>query len=279
VRRLLPPVLLGGVGVGVYARWVEPRRLRMTEKPLTLPHWPARLDGLRVAVLTDLHAGGPHVGTERVERIVTAVMGRAPDLVVIAGDLVDPSVPGGSRITPDAVARRLAKLRAPAGVAAVLGNHDWRHEGVTVGVALRHAGVPVLDDRAERRTVRGGPLWLAGVGDLTERDPRVGEVLADVPRDEPVLLLSHNPDVFPLVPARVALTIAGHLHGAQVDVPGLRTRVLPSRFGTRFKDGHVVEGGRHLFVSRGIGETGRPLRLGAVPEVPILVLRSAACPS
>ena len=87
-----------------------------------------------------------------------------------------------------------------------------------------------------------------------------------------MLLLSHDPDVFPAVPARVALTVAGHTHAGQVAIPRLRRRAIPSRHGERYAHGHVVEDGRHLYVSAGIGTTGWPVRLLAPPEVPILRL-------
>jgi predicted MPP superfamily phosphohydrolase len=87
-----------------------------------------------------------------------------------------------------------------------------------------------------------------------------------------VLLLAHDPDVFPGVPERVSLTLAGHTHGGQVALPGLRRLMIPSRHGDRYRGGHVVERERHLYVSRGIGESGLPVRLGAAPEVVILRL-------
>jgi len=249
------------------------RRLRLPEHDLALPRWPARLDGLRVAILADLHAGGPSVRERDLEALVDSVAVAAPDLVVLLGDYVDTGVLGGGRLDPGAVAARLARLRAPIGIVAVLGNHDWGHEGHAMGTALRHAGVRVLENTAVPLSARGEVLWVAGVADLRRRDPRVGAALAEVPDGAPVLMLSHDPDVFPYVPVRVALTLAGHLHGGQIDIPGLRRWAIPSRYGTRYKAGHVVEQGRHLFVSRGVGEAGVPLRVGARPEVPILTLR------
>lgn len=249
--------------------------MRLPVHEIELPRWPARLDGLRVALVSDVHAGGPRVRPRRLERILSEVAGAHADLIALTGDYVDPEVLGGGRVEPGAVAARLAALRAPLGAVAVLGNHDWLHEGHAVERALRHAGLRVLENEAVRLEARGGPLWVAGVADLRERDPRVGSALAAVPEGEPVLLLAHDPDVFPYVPARVSLTLAGHLHGGQIDLPLVR-RVMPSRHGGRFKEGLVVEGGRHLFVSRGVGETGLPLRIRARAEVPLLVLRARA---
>jgi predicted MPP superfamily phosphohydrolase len=97
--------------------------------------------------------------------------------------------------------------------------------------------------------------------------------LQQVPAGAPVLLLSHNPDVFPRIPASVALTLSGHTHGAQVDVPVLRDRITPSRYGARYTGGHIVEDGRHLYVSDGIGTSRLPVRFRAKPELPVLELR------
>ena len=103
----------------------------------------------------------------------------------------------------------------------------------------------------------------------------MGGTLAAVPEDEPVVLLSHDPDLFPRVPARVALTVSGHLHGGQVGIPLVRRPVMPSRHGERYARGHVVEDGRHLFVTQGVGEAGWPFRLAAPPEVALIELTSA----
>jgi predicted MPP superfamily phosphohydrolase len=261
------------------ALWAEPRRLELPEHTLELDHWPPALDGLRVALVSDLHAGGPHVREDRLEAVVDAVHAARPDLVLLLGDYVDTDVTGSRRIPPDVVAGILARLRAPAGTVAVLGNHDWLHEGRLMADALRGAGVTLLENAAVRVRARGEVLWLAGLADYTKRQARVGEALSAVPDGEPVLLLSHNPDVFPYVPERVALTLSGHTHGAQIDLPVLSRRVIPSRFGNRYKGGHVVEHGRQLFVSRGIGESSHPIRFNAPPEVPVLRLASRACPS
>jgi predicted MPP superfamily phosphohydrolase len=90
--------------------------------------------------------------------------------------------------------------------------------------------------------------------------------------DAPVILMTHNPDVFPLVPERVALTLAGHTHGGQVRLPFVGAPVIPSRFGRRFAAGHVVEGGRHLFVATGVGTSILPVRFRVPPAVAVLTL-------
>jgi uncharacterized protein len=99
-----------------------------------------------------------------------------------------------------------------------------------------------------------------------------------VPDGAPVLLLSHDPDVFPHVPDRVSLTLSGHTHGGQINLPLLRRAAVPSRHGVRYLAGHVVEYGRHLFVSSGLGTAGLPLRLRRPPEIVLLTLRAGGRP-
>jgi uncharacterized protein len=250
------------------ALWHEPRSGVVRERDLALPRWPDALAGLRVALISDLHTGAPHVDEERLERLVAAVNARRPDLVLLLGDYIAPAVRFGSVVEPPAVATRLGALRAPRGVVAVLGNHDWHNDGPGMRAALRAAGIPVLENDARD----AGGLWVAGVEDARYCSPDPARALRDVPGDAPVIVLSHDPDVFPTVPGRAALTVSGHLHGGQVGVPVVRRPFIPSRFGERYAAGHVVEDGRHLYVTTGIGTTGWPVRLFTPPEAIVLRL-------
>ena len=276
---------IAGTAVGAagalawWALWHEPRSLAVRRLTLRLPHWPAALGGTTVAAVADLHAGAPHVDVKRVERIVRHVNREKPDLVALLGDYADPQVAFGHRVEPVEVAQALAKLEAPLGRFAVLGNHDWAKHGTRMPRALRDHGITVLENDAVRCSKGDGPLsrtpfWVVGLADAMTRDPRLDATLARVPADEPVILLSHDPDVFPHVPDRVSLTLAGHLHGAQVDIPVVRDKVTPSRHGAHYTDGHEVEGGRHLFVSTGVGTSRLPIRFRARPEVALLTLEA-----
>jgi uncharacterized protein len=276
-RDRLAVAAAGAVLAAVAARalW-EPRRLTVRRCELAPPGWPARLDGLRLALVSDLHAGAPQVSARAVSQVAAAVVRVEPDAVLLLGDFVDRKVAGGGDVAPEAVARRLAGLAAaPQGALAVLGNHDWRYDGHRVAAALQASGIRVLEDQAVQVGDGERTWWAAGVGDATMRLPDVERALGPVPDGEPVILLSHDPDVFPYVPPRVALTVSGHTHGSQVAVPGLRSLWTPSRHGSRYAGGHVVEGGRHLLVSRGVGTSRLPIRLGAPPEVLLVVLRAA----
>lgn len=252
-----------GLGVG---------QIEVRHETLELPPWPASLSGLRLAVIADLHAGAPQIDEERIERIVDRVNSERVDLVALLGDYIDTNVALAEWIAPEKIAARLGRLESRLGTYAVLGNHDWAHAGARMGRSLRDAGITLL----ENQVVEVDGFWIAGLGDLMKRTADLEGTLAQVPPDAPVLLFSHNPDVFPRVPASVALTLSGHTHGAQVDIPILRDKLTPSRFGARYTGGHIEEGGRHIYVSDGIGTSRLPVRFRAKPELPVLELRPSS---
>ena len=268
--------------LAAWAFWLEPASTVVRRVDLGVPGWHAEHGGLKVALLTDLHVGAPHMGLGRLREVVRRVNGEAPDLVLITGDFVigGPVDEGGDRggvlggkvVEPEPIAAELQQLRAPHGVYAVLGNHDWWYNGERVTRALRGAGLKVLENEAVRIEREGRAFWLGGVADLWTRRPDVEATLRQAGSGDPVILFTHNPDIFPRVPARVALTVAGHTHGGQVNIPFVGRPVVPSEFGQRYAMGHVVEGGRHLFVSGGVGTSIIPVRFRVPPEVVILNL-------
>ena len=266
---LKPLIGAAALALTAWAGWLEPRRLVVRDIELALPRW--RLDGLRAGVLSDVHAGVPHMPLAKLARAVDALNDRAPDVHLLLGDYLDSSQPWRRRLAPELVAKELARLRAPLGTIAVIGNHDWRNSGDRVWRALEAEGVTVLEDRAVELA---NGLWVAGLGDMRHRRPDVARALREIPEDAPAIVLSHDPDMFPEVPERVSLTLAGHTHGGQVAIPLLRRPLLPSYYGERYARGHVIEHGRHLFVSSGLGTSGLPIRFLAPPEVLHLTLRN-----
>ena len=277
-ERRRPAAAAAGIAVAAAAAWalvVEPRRLVVRRVEIRSPRWPPARPPLRLALVSDLHTGGPHVDPERVARLAERVNRERPDVVLLLGDFVDHEVALGDEPDPEPIARALGRLRAPFGALAVLGNHDWRYGGERVRAALTAQGITVLENQAVAVPAEQGPVWFAGVGDVRLRLADATAALSEVPASDPVILMTHDPDVFPDVPERVALTVAGHLHGGQVGIPLLRRRVIPSRHGERYARGHVEEGGRHLYVTQGVGESGLPLRLAAPPEIALIELRAA----
>jgi predicted MPP superfamily phosphohydrolase len=146
--------------------------------------------------------------------------------------------------------------------------------------AFEKAGIPFLRWRDQSLTVNGVTLHLFGLDDFElspnywARFETAKRRWSSIPADEPIVALSHNPDIFPWIPARVGLTLASHTHGGQVRLPLLGSLVVPSAYGQRFVGGPIVEGGRHLFVNTGLGTSIIPVRWGVVPEVSLLLLRS-----
>ncbi|WP_308915108.1 metallophosphoesterase [Jannaschia sp. LMIT008] len=283
-RAVAAGLLFGLTVVGpLWALLVEPRRLRVQRYALTLPRWPRGHD-VRVAVVADLHAGGPHMVAARIRRIVALTNAQAPDVVLLLGDYRADHVGTWPRLWTDRIASLLSGLSAPGGVVAVLGDHDWTQDPaaqargappVRMGAMLERHGIRVLHNDAARLSVRNRALWVAGLGDqraLHRPEGRIGlddldATLGGVPDDgTPVILCAHQPDVFPRVPLRVDLTVSGHTHGGQIRF-GPWVPFVPSRHGARYARGHVSEGDRDLVVSSGLGCSGLPVRFGVVPEV------------
>ena len=278
---------LSASSLAAYAAGVEPLGLRTTRYRLTPPGWPADRR-LSIAVIADLHAGGPNMGVEQIRNIVEAAQAERADLIVLLGDYFA-THPFVTERVPHAVwAAELGRLSAPLGVYAILGNHDWWFDIEGARRALAAVNVPVLQNDALLLGEPGRRFWLLGLGDTIAF--RLGHgryvgvddlpgTLARVTTDDPVILLTHEPDIFPRVPARVSLTLAGHTHGGQIRVPFVWPRFVPSRYGARFAYGHIVENNRHLIVSGGLGTSAVPLRLGVPPEIVRIELGADAAQS
>ncbi|MDH3224068.1 MAG: metallophosphoesterase [Gemmatimonadota bacterium] len=259
-----------GGGLALWGFVIEPALL-LTRTTALSPRGFSGSD-LRIAVLTDLHVGSPFHSLDKLDRIVDRTLSANPDLIVILGDLVIHGVLGGTFVPPEAIAQRLGRLEAERGVFAVLGNHDHWLDARRVRRSLEDQGIVVLEDSAAALSSGDPPVWIAGVSDFWEGPHDVAKALATVPASASVLIITHNPDIFPEVPPRVALTIAGHTHGGQVRVPFLGTPIVPSNYGERFASGHVVEGGRHLFVATGTGTSMLPVRFRVPPTISLLDL-------
>ena len=258
--------------------------------------WPADLP-LRVAAIADIHACEPWMTIERIEGIVAATNALAPDLVVLLGDYVVAHRKITAKVPDAQWAKALGRLSAPCGVHAILGNHDWwddpRAQSRLVplpaaAAALEAEGIRVLHNDAVRLTHRGRSFTVAGLGDQFAFRPRhdspawgsggtddLEGTLTKARGDGPILLLAHEPDIFAEVPADVAVTFSGHTHGGQVRIGGF-TPVVPSRYGSRYVYGHIVEDGRNLVVSAGLGCSWWPVRFGVPAEIVLATIGGGA---
>jgi predicted MPP superfamily phosphohydrolase len=264
-----------------------PYGLRVQTYAPTAAGWFEELP-LTVAAISDIHFGPPYMTDQRLQMIVDTTNRLGADLIVLLGDFGATHRTKSQHVGDmDDMARVVAGLEAPLGVFAVLGNHDWSHDAhaqrrgrgpVAAGEALTRVGVRVLHNEVVCIEHGGKSFWLAGLGDqLARRGPTqrghddLPGTLAQLSDEAPAILLAHEPDIFPAVPKRFALTLSGHTHGGQIRIFG-RTPIVPSRFGSRFAHGHIVEGGRHLVVSAGVGVSGIPLRIGVPPEITLVEL-------
>jgi predicted MPP superfamily phosphohydrolase len=261
---------------GIWAFLIEPNRLVVKEETIKLQNWPAGFENLKIAVLSDLHVGSPFIDVEKLHYIVLQVNAAQPDLIVLLGDFMIQDVVGGKQVEPEVIAENLKNLRARHGVFAVLGNHDWWYAAPRVRQSLEAVGIRVLDDEVQRIERNGQAIWLAGLKDAWTNHTDIDGTLRHVTDENPIVALTHNPDLFVRMPQRVILTLAGHTHGGQVNFPFFGRTKVPSEYGQRFAAGHIVENDHHLFVTTGIGTSIIPIRFRVPPEIVILTLKMDA---
>lgn len=276
-------ILLGGLGFGgllgsattAYAAEVEPLGLVVTSYRPRLPKWPVGRQ-LSMSVLADLHAGGPNMSVHHIRNIIDVANALRSDVIVLLGDYMATHRFVTERVPYEVWARQLGRLRAPLGVWAILGNHDWWQGVERVRRVLADVQIRVLENQAVQLGSSDRRFWLAGLGDQMAIPVARGKfkgvddlpgTLARIDTEDPVILLAHEPDIFVRVPDRVALTVAGHTHGGQIRLPMMWERHVPSAFAARFAYGHIVEKQRHMIVSGGLGTSIVPLRLGVPPEI------------
>lgn len=279
-------VTLAGLFAALYAFLIEPAlRLRVTRWKIKRPNWSA--PPLRIVAISDIHLGEPFIGLRRLRQVVRRANGLGGDLIVLLGDYSAGHRFVTAKVPFEQAAPILAELKAPHGVRAILGNHDWwddldaqkRGGGDNLyAKALESVGIPVLSNSVEWLEDAG--IWLAGLEDqlAIRRNGRwnglddLPGTLAQIPDDgAPAVLLAHEPDIFPQVSKRVDVTLSGHTHGGQFRVFGW-SPIVPSRYGNRFAYGHVNEEGRDIVISGGIGCSIAPVRFGVVPEITVIEL-------
>jgi predicted MPP superfamily phosphohydrolase len=246
-----------------YSRILE-RRLTLSEATIALNGLPPAFEGLRVLVVSDIHAG-PFVSPGALDRTIARLVELRPDLILLPGDLLT------ARLEEWGIHRRaFERLRAPLGAFAVMGNHDHYTGRIDRLIeSVEQAGIHVLDNASCTLRRDGATLSLAGVDDLLMGAPDLDAALAGTAG--PVILVSHSPDLlFDAARRGVALMLSGHTHAGQIRVPGLPVLVRQSRY--RLDEGHFTVGETQAIVSRGLGAVGVPLRLRCPPEALWLTL-------
>lgn len=255
-------------GVVLYM-FIEAARLPVREIVIESSEW--TLEPLRIVFFADLHLPPGEGALKRLRRIVEKSNAAEPDLILLGGDYVAKRYPHqGAR--PEDIAAEFAKLRAPLGVYAVLGNHDNWHGAERFVRAFGAAGVPLLENKSVELKFHGKAFTLTGFPDLwTCGEPDWENVL---PKNElPRIILAHSPDGYDSLTETAALALAGHTHGGQVYIPLLGSPVVPSRHGQRYVCGIVREGRTAIYVTSGIGTSILPIRFLRPPEIAVITLK------
>lgn len=264
-------IAMGAAGLVADSVLLEPRHVVVERKTIAINDLPDAFDGFRICQITDVHHG-PFTGLGFIKEVVEKVNSLNPGLVVLTGDYVDHS----SKYIVPAVSA-LCRLKSSNGVLAVLGNHDhWMDANLTQEVFNRY-NVPVITNSHKLIEIKDKAICVAGVGDLMEDSQDLKAAFYGVPADIPRILLSHNPDYAESMPAseRVDLVLAGHTHGGQVRMPFSIAPITMSRYGQKYAGGLVRSASRQVYVSRGIGVVGLPVRFNCPPEITIITLTKA----
>ena len=258
---------------GEYGLFYGRLNLDTPEHPVRLPSLPKAFEGFRIAQLSDIHIG-PFMPAEQIRRFVEIANSLRPDLIALTGDFVtfDPR-------TERAVVEALRGLRAPFGVFGCLGNHDaWAGVEDSIAALFRLTGVRILRGQAVPIVIGGEWFQLIGVDFQSRRrfgpSAPVAHILGNIEGliapDRPNILLSHNPDTFDrAAELGIGLSLAGHTHGGQLALEFISPQIAPSRLVTPYVAGWYRKPGGQLYVNRGIGTIGVPIRVGAPPEITV----------
>ncbi len=274
-------------GVSGYGGIIEPAQLRLRRYRVSIADLPKPLDGLRAVFIADTHLG-PRMPAAFIEQAVSQAVDLKPDLVLLGGDYVH----AGSRYIDPAANLFKPILDAGIPTVGVLGNHDWYNARGLISLRLQALGVHMVDnsrvflEARSRRLVRQSPeeaLCIAGVGDLLCHRVDLDAALAGVPPSMPRVVLSHNPDAAELSRVqggasrnrRVDLMLSGHTHGGQISVPLIGPLYVPGDHGSKYAGGRAQGPSFPVIVSRGVGMSICPVRIGVPPELVEVTLERA----
>jgi hypothetical protein len=250
--------------------------LETTAPRIRIPNLPAQFEGFKICQLSDIHIG-PFMPADEIRKYVAIANSLKPELIVLTGDFVtfDAS-------TQQAVVEALSGLRAPFGVYGSLGNHDqWSGVEDSITDLFKRAGIMILRGANVPVGIFGASVNLIGVDFQSHHrfgpSPAVQNLLGNIEslisRDHVNILLSHNPDTFDrAAELRIELSLAGHTHGGQAALEFISPELAPSRLVTPYVAGHFQKQGGQLYVNRGIGTIGVPIRIGAPPEISVFHL-------
>jgi len=260
-----------GLILFAWAFWLEPSSLIVKEHNVVIEDLPKPLEKLRIAFITDLHVGSAYNGLDNLKKIVKKTNQTKPDIIIIGGDYINGDGKG-KNVTIEEMAIELKALSAPLGVWTTLGNHDIWYDSPKIKRIFSEYGIEILDNENIKISRGDKHFWLVGISDYVTNSHDVDTSLKGINDNAPIIGMNHTPDIFPELPDRILLTLAGHTHGGQVYFPVIGRLIVPSDYGEKYAVGHIQEGKKHLFVSTGIGTSILPVRFLVPPEISVINL-------
>ncbi|MFH0863042.1 MAG: metallophosphoesterase [Candidatus Altiarchaeota archaeon] len=251
---------------------IEPYLILVNRVDFADDRLPESFDGKRIVFVSDIHCG-PLFSIGRTRELVDSIDGLEPDMILLGGDYIssDDIFNTGDRIGP--CLGEFSRLKAPLGAYAVLGNHEnWAGRDRAMN-SLESASIRVIDNDGVWASSGNGSIRIAGVADLWTQRQDFNAALDGAKASDYTILLSHNPDIAEYLRSdSIALVLSGHTHGGQVTLFGLWTPYLPSNAGQKYAGGFVKTNHTTVFVTKGVGTTGLPMRFFARPEIVVLTL-------
>lgn len=233
---------------------IEPNIFLSSPQQLDVPNWNRDLDGFKIVLISDIHLGTRFVDMKKLNEIVNVTNKNNPDLIIICGDLDAKAIKHTLYSTTE-VANSLKNLKSKYGTFAIMGNHDYEYKEDIYEV-YEKANIKLLRNQDDYINVNNKKIRIVGLEDLWFRNADPQKVVGENNKNIPTIVLAHNPDYFPQIPEHVSLTLSGHTHGGEIVFPFVGAFFVPSKYGNRYRCGHIIENGKHLFVSRGIATLG-----------------------
>ncbi len=274
-----------------YGYFIEPNRLVVNRDEIKIKGWDQAFDGLRIAMIGDIHGGSNNVTEEKLRLIVEKTNAENPDLIVLLGDYVSqqrenkPVNERRLKMPIETIANNLSGFRAKYGVLAVLGNHDGWYSDTSVAAEFTRVGFRVLQNEVAVIEKDGKKLRILGLNDhmkvTTWKAYSDAAKEAAHPTDNTgdLVVLQHSPDILYLITGELAISdnlklmLSAHTHGGQIWLPILGRPVIPSSYGQKYAYGHIKDRGLDMYVTSGIGTSVMPFRFMVPPEVMILTVR------
>ena len=260
----------------IYGFFIEPRTLVVRHVTIKSAVWQGA--PLKIALISDIHIGGRHVSAGRIERLTAKINAESPDIILLAGDYVNGHLPLGEHTDKfNAEVQRgigyLGALDAPFGTYAVMGNHDAWYDNEALTGWISAANISVLENQHRNIQHNGRAFCLVGLSDYqTGKDDRAAVNRCTDGQNR--LVFMHSPDSLKLLPSGIALALAGHTHGGQINIPLIGRRATATKIGPKYAYGLKQYGKFPVFITAGVGTSVLPARFRAPPEIVVITLTS-----